>query len=105
MSDAGRFIASQVWRHRDSVTGDELMWVQEDEEAVTTKTEAVAMIQRTIDFWKIKLRDDLMSQRGLSRPDAEQGAIQTFHRQFGTSLQEPLPRRFGITLQDLRIEF
>lgn len=95
-------IASQRFT-RQKPDGTIVEWHQEDESAVTSKAEAVAMIQRTIDFWFPYLVASLQQQKGMSLPDAVAMAEQSFTKNFIKMLRNPFPQRWGITLADVNL--
>lgn len=94
------FIATNKFFHTDSVTGEVRSWQQEDEGAVATREEAVAVIQRTIDFWLPKLRDDLHISNGMALSDAATKAKKAFAQNINETLRSPFPKKFGLTFDD-----
>lgn len=79
-------------------------WQQEDESAVTTKAEAVGMVQRTIDFWLPQMVNDIVANRGISREEATALATKHFHAASEQMVAEPFPIKWGITVDDLKFE-
>lgn len=95
-------IASQKFSRRrpdDSI----VEWQQEDETAVTSKAEAVAMVQRAIDFWVPKAASDLHAQRGIPKAKARilarQGAVTAM-----LDLSTPFARRWNLQVKDFNFD-
>jgi hypothetical protein len=85
---------------RIKADGTVVEWQQEDESAVTSKTEAVGMVQRTIDFWLPALVDDLQRLRGFPRVVAMQMAHQSFEQTVDESLSSPFAKRWQLSRED-----
>lgn len=94
-----RGIAERSFTRRKA-DGTVVEWHQEDELAVKTKAEAVAMVQRTIDFWLPSLVHDLQIARNLALPDAISLATTTFSTSFEEMLANPFPRQWNMVLED-----
>ena len=93
-------IAAQVWTHctRD---GTVIFWHQEDENAVQTREEAIAMVQRTINFWAVKLIDDLQTQQHMTQDQATTVARKTFRTNIHNMAKAaPFAQRWGFTVED-----
>lgn len=98
-----RMIASNVWS-ATKADGTVVEWQQEDENAVTSKAEAVAMVQRTIDFWLMKLLDDICRSRKISLEEAKIEAGKAFRTSMLNTLTEPWPSKWGMTIEDFNFD-
>lgn len=103
MEDAARFVASQQWYHTDSVTGQQLSWQQEDENACRSREEAIGVIQRTLDFWLVKMRDMYVAQ-GTPLDKAREDAKVTFLINLEQMLTQPFPKTWSLQLSDFSLE-
>lgn len=97
------FIRSQKWTHADSQTGQERHWQQEDEDSCASREEAVAMVQRTIDFWVPMMRDQLMKQKGMNVSDANRAAKMSFTQNIIARLDVPFGGRWYLRIEDFTI--
>lgn len=89
---------------RQKADGTTVEWHQEDESAVQSKAEAVAMVQRTIDFWLPMLVRDLQVQNNLSLSDAIAQAQLSFSTNLVHTLAgAPFAKRWEMTVADFRI--
>lgn len=96
-------IASHVWIARKA-DGTVVEWHQEDENSVTSKAEAVAMVQRTIDFWLLKLVADIQQSRKIPLEDAKTAACHSFRATMLGTLVQPWPKKWGMTMEDFVFE-
>lgn len=86
---------------RTKADGTVLTWKQEPESDVKIKEEAVAQMQRTIDFWLPQLIDDVAKKHGITRVEAVAIASRHFRTSTVTMLEEPFPVKWGVTMDDL----
>jgi hypothetical protein len=63
------YVATQQFAY-ERTDGSVHRWHQEDESSVTKREDAIAMLQRTIDFWVPKLARDLQVERNVSAAQA-----------------------------------
>lgn len=96
-------IAARKWTHVDSVTGAMLTWKQEDEAACQSHEEAVGILQRTLDFWIVKLRDAIMVKNGLTVAKATEEANMTFFINLEFMLTQPWPRKWDLKLSEFSL--
>jgi hypothetical protein len=82
------FVASHSFT-RQATNGTTVEWHQEDESAVTCKAEAVAIVQRTIDFWLPMLADNIQHRQQVSRTEAERQSLEIFRTQFTVMITTP----------------
>lgn len=97
------FVRSQQWSHVDSQTGVERHWQQEDEESCQSREEAVAMVQRTIDFWVPMMRDQLIEQKGMDVSNATRAAKMSFTQNIAARLDVPFGGRWMLRIEDFTI--
>lgn len=97
------FIASQT-HTRVKADGSIVEWHQENELAVTSKAEAIGMVQRTIDFWLPQLVTDLQQQRKYSLSAAEDVARRSFITNIEKMMDQPFAQRWGFTIADFTFE-
>jgi hypothetical protein len=100
-------IARREWTHVDGFTGKTLTWCQENEDAVSSKSEAVAMLQRTIDFWFVKLRDEIISSVDITVPAATDYAKRTVLMNVEGMIQTKrwsFASRYGVTVNDFNLD-
>jgi hypothetical protein len=93
-------IAAQTFTRQKS-DGTIVEWHQEDESAVISKAEAIAVVQRTIDFWLPKVATEIQQQRNIPFAEALASAQQSFLDGFSEMMSQPFPQRWGLTLADL----
>jgi hypothetical protein len=92
-------VAAQRFTRRRA-DGSIAEWQQEDEAAVASKDEAVAIVQRTINFWIPKIAADLRTQKGLPMRLARPRARQVMQEGLKEMLSKPFARRWGLTMED-----
>jgi len=78
-------------------------WHQEDEDAATSKAEAVGMIQRTVDFWMGHMIYE-MQKGGIPLEEATANVTRIFRTNLLKTITSPFPRRWGITIDDFTFE-
>jgi hypothetical protein len=100
VSKAVEFIATHKFSYLKS-DGTKVEWQQENENAATSKEQAVGMIQRAIDFWVPYIAGQLHRQKKISIQNAKVMADQSVRKNITLTLSQTFPRRWGITLQDL----
>jgi hypothetical protein len=106
-NEAVDYVKTHVFVHHDLITGKELTWYQENESAILTKAEAIEVLQRTVDFWLVKLRDIFLIAK-LPLETARAKAITSFRNKTISMLAQNtenvdyFPVRFGVTIDDLR---
>lgn len=92
-------IASRKFTHQ-TADGKTVEWQQEDESAVKDKAEAVAMVQRTIDFWLPKIADNLALHRNMPKAEAEILARRIFQENLTDMLTQPFAVKWNLTVED-----
>lgn len=102
--DAAEVVASQKWFHIDAVTGEHLSWEQEEESSCSSREDAIGIIQRTLDFWLVKMRDMYVAQ-GLDIDRAREDAKVTFIINLeAMMLNTPFAKQWGLKLSDFSLE-
>jgi len=99
MDNVLKQLATNVYQRTDS-NGVVHIWYQEDENAVTSKAEAVDMVQRTIDFWLPQLAEDVAREFGLTPEQAQPKAQDSFKHTLSNMLCQPFAVRWGLTVED-----
>lgn len=94
------YVATQQFAY-ERTDGSVHRWHQEDESSVTKREDAIAMLQRTIDFWVPKLARDLQVERNVSAAQAIVMARTIFQETVPTLLKEPFPVKWEISMADL----
>lgn len=100
MASLENHIATNIF-YRVNHKGETVQWQQENESAVTHRADAVAIIQRTINFWLPKITTDLINEQGMSIEVARALAQDHFERTLlKMILTSPFLRRWGLKIED-----
>jgi hypothetical protein len=101
--DAAQVVASQKWFHTDAVTGESMSWEQEEESLCTSREQAIGIIQRTLDFWSVKMRDMHVAQ-GADIETARKATKEVFGNNLRDMMHQEFPIRWGLKISDFSFE-
>lgn len=98
MPSARDFALRKFTRRKADGTIEE--WQQEDVSGVTCKADAVAMIQRTINFWLPQAIQSVHIYHNRPLEEAKQLGVTMFKKNLREMINEPMPKKWLVKVDD-----